>query len=329
MQDQARGLLGEPLSKAPDLPIPIVFVFDVLDKCEGGGRQVMIVLANTLIYSASNLRAKIFIVNHFEPEIRSMFESIHHKPHRLHDIEGLAVKGNIRAYFVHSFMQIWQQRHNPLLANWPSEEEIAALVEHAGVLFIFAATVIKYIDVLAPPEPRIRALLLAEVVYDDRCKLLDDLYLQVIRSEIDDKLDIASQELQRTHLRKIVATIVVLPDPLPAHALSQLIGLEFLEIVDMLGALRAVLLFLDDMLAETTGVVQLLHPSSPDFIVNASRCTDPCFLVDPPSHHAAAATWCLDRMGDENRGSTHPNERTYPVSTICSDLDRSKHDCFW
>ena len=64
-----------------------------------------------------------------------------------------------------------------------------------------------------------------------------------------------------------------------------------------------------------TGVIQIIHPSFPDFLVDSSRCTRTDLLVQPREHHPVLAKRCLKIMSsflgsgtsnisDSNRGDS-------------------------
>ncbi|KAF7503298.1 hypothetical protein GJ744_004020 [Endocarpon pusillum] len=61
----------------------------------------------------------------------------------LHEVQKSTIKHDIRYFLEHELSAIRQARS--LSPNWPTKEQVQALVELAVPLFIFAATVCRYV----------------------------------------------------------------------------------------------------------------------------------------------------------------------------------------
>jgi len=121
-----------------DVMVVPVIVLDALDECSDQS-LVAELLAMILKHSAS-LPVKFFITS--RPEIR-LKESFHkswaHSNFILHEVEKEIVKADIelyiKAYLLDGLIRL----------DWPPQAEVESLVNMAGTLFIYAATVCKYI----------------------------------------------------------------------------------------------------------------------------------------------------------------------------------------
>ncbi|KAG8940928.1 hypothetical protein FRC03_005007, partial [Tulasnella sp. 419] len=143
MRTQLEKLIIEPLQKVPINEAPrssVVIVIDALDECNDVDRVIdrIIILASEL--PSLPFRFKIFITSRADPHISNTFTSSPMAPitraFLLHDIEKSIVKGDIRLYLSHHLTKIAERYSIPL--PWPSQEQLTALVDRAGDLFIFA-----------------------------------------------------------------------------------------------------------------------------------------------------------------------------------------------
>jgi hypothetical protein len=303
VREQARRLLTEALSGLSS-PVPrVLIILDALDECdkvddvEGG--ELLPVLFDCL--GELPLTTKILITSRDEPSIRSMFaadESDH--PTRtlaLHtDIEARIVNTDLSLYFAHELGRIGKATGN---MTWPPPEVIEELVLRAGTLFVYAATVVNYIS----SGRRFSSLqeLLAEVLAGTLHEAghrwqLDRLYFQILMKASSD-VGLYSDR-QRVQVLEVVASLVLLQEPLPSDAIARLAN----KPRALIDCLESVLLRSED------GKVRLFHPSFADFVGDPKRCmnlsfpanegtvTGISFLVLPEEHHHQLACRCLAVM---------------------------------
>jgi hypothetical protein len=148
---QVEQLLEKPLKRLGTVLVPIVLVIDALDECdmEAGreGGDLLPLLARVVRQLPRTV--KLFITSREESTISRMFTDIQnthggHDAVRLHLIDDFIVKSDIRRFFVARFEEIAKHFSHLKKAAWPSEEELNELLVRAGVLFIYAATVIRF-----------------------------------------------------------------------------------------------------------------------------------------------------------------------------------------
>jgi hypothetical protein len=131
----------------------LVLVIDAIDECTNdnrgrpGGELLPILLRGLPQLSG---RVKLLFTSRAEPELRLMIDSAalgsQHTVMQLHDLNSALVRSDIRTYLTRSFANIVTARPDLSLMNWPSNEDIDMLGNLADVLFVFAATVVRFVD---------------------------------------------------------------------------------------------------------------------------------------------------------------------------------------
>ena len=119
----------------------LVVVLDALDECSNQSHVAE--LLSVILKHSTSLPVKFFITSHPEIKLKQCFdESWAHSKFILCEVEKDVVKADIELYIEACLLdgQSGLNRH-----DWPSQVELGKLVNLAGSLFIYAATVCKYI----------------------------------------------------------------------------------------------------------------------------------------------------------------------------------------
>lgn len=289
LADQVIQLLAEPLNEenydGPDLVIAI----DAFDECElrneREGGQLLPALLNAI--DKSPFPVRLFITSRGDV----LREYQDHRVVRLQDIESQIVEGDICLYLHDEFRRIALARG--VSECWPSEKDIKTIAKRASLLFVYAVTVVRYIEHRTlDPTARLRMILDSNnagglVQYT----LVDDLYTQVLVDALpgQDGDGAIEEEL----LRSIVGTLVLLRDPLTIEGVAKLLGQSVPIVRAIIGRLSPILHF------NETEPIRLFHPSFTDFIVDPSRCRDPRFRINVADHHGFLAARCLFVMNSK------------------------------
>jgi hypothetical protein len=302
LKEQILSLVVDPLRKRTDVLEQIVLVLDALDECdkENGyeGGQLLPLLIEALIEFPT---VRLFVTSRDQVSIGAMFASVVRKRPgasetvALHNIEQAIVQTDIHAYLVSSFRSIsadWLGEPLALSDEWPSGHDLQELLRRAGVLFIYAATVVRHVrgePGIGDPGERLRDLLAdrqedASYQYD----MLDRLY----RDMLIKATDISTEDPARfrQHLRDVLGALALVQEPATTSALAQLLGLNATRVSDVLRRAAAVVVL------ETDEPVRLFHPSFRDFISNRDRCRDDILHVDVGQQHLRLALCCLRLM---------------------------------
>jgi hypothetical protein len=288
-------LIASPLSSSRDTgnsDSVVVLVIEALDECLMVGNLEGGQLVPLLVSALKTQPVKLLITSRMESSILDMFALLAPVSVRLHDIDKGRVASDIRRYFEDSFATI-RRSHRITDTDWPSAFAVEDLTEKAGHLFIYASTVVRYVG-NHQHNPRTR---LAQVLQPgisssvSPYRLVDDLYLQVLRSAVETTED--DEELLCRRLRLILGAVIFLQTPLAPSVLATLLTIDIHELTIVLRCLSAVLIPTMDQ------PIRLFHPSFQDFIVNAARCRDTRFRLDPGEHHQLLAARCLAVMNNQ------------------------------
>jgi hypothetical protein len=191
------------------------------------------------------------------------------------------------------------------------------LVERCGGLFIYAATIIRYIDIegVSPVTRLLDVLIPSNESNPGHQEELDKLYLQILEAGVNAKLSAPEQKIQIDMIKNVAGTIVSIQDPQSIPTIIALLGGDGFDIRMTLGKLHAVLLLPDYLSANEHESVRILHPSFRDFLSDPKRCGRQIF-VDAPIHHAFLARRCLEVMNEQLK---------YDICGI-GDPFKSRHD---
>jgi hypothetical protein len=176
-----------------------------------------------------------------------------------------------------------------LASDWPSKQQILALVELAVPLFIYAATVCRYVGSKggSPTAFLNKVLQYRKATFSQ----LDRTYLPVL----DQLLSEQEEDEKETWLqafREVVGSVVVLESPLSAVSLARLLQVSQEEIQCRLDSLHSVLSVPDSK--DTP--VRLLHLSFREFLVDPQKQGKSLFWVDKKRTHQKLASRCLELM---------------------------------
>ncbi|CAE6502231.1 unnamed protein product [Rhizoctonia solani] len=276
---QFERLIVGPLLKVSDaIPTDALVVIDALDECsDTRGTQLVLEL---LFRHATGLPVKFFVTSRPEPSISNRVDSakdIYRFVLHLHDVEESLVQEDIHTYLVDELKPI---KVKP--------DDIERLTIRAGCLFIFAATVVRYIepyDTTVDHGERLAAIIGAHTEAEGKAyRELDELYLAILSQALSTKG--SEGEMRRLVLR----TLICAREPLDISALTELTGYRSEETV------RLALLPLQSVLrvAADTRVVSALHASFSDFMLNPDRSKE--FHSDISKQNTYMATRCFEIM---------------------------------
>lgn len=307
VREQFEKLVQEPLSKATattSFRLPVVIVIDALDECEKEADIKLLLLLFSNLRFANNLCVRVLVTSRPELPVRLGFSSIGnaHKELVLHEIPPPIVKHDISIFLRHEFANIRNNFNGDaaeelkLPANWPGEANLEKLTMAAVPLFIFAATLCRFINdrYLGNPDELLRNVL--KVSGAGQGSKLDMAYSPVLKQQVvnrsgDERLDIIGS------FRLVVGTIVTLANPLSTRALALLLDIHINEVVTRLSALHSVL----DVPDTLDAPVRLLHLSFRDYLVCLENRELVDFRVDERHTHESLAKHCLRIMSGSLR----------------------------
>lgn len=284
LRSQFQQLIVEPI-RMLESPIssPMVVVVDAIDECEDEDLGMEII---TLIASAQKntmLPLQFLFTSRPEPYIAAKFGDIQisHNIHTfsLHDFDA---QDDIRVFLLHRFNEISIKRHAVIRNDtWPQAADVETLVRRASGLFIYAATVMQFIDDRRDnPVRRLKQILEVELNASPAAYAgLDQLYVQI--------LDAAADVIV---LRKVLGVIATLYDPISLAELKDLLSHESDDVSLTLEGLHSIIF----IPAEEDKPVSIYHESLRDFLKDNQRSTKYC--VDLPACHGIIGHSVLNLM---------------------------------
>ena len=288
---QLKELIVDPLSATN---ISCVIVVDALDECVDD--QPASALLSVLGRHVKNLRSvKFFIAGRPEPLIRTGFRLPLLEPitqiFLLHEVELSDVNEDIRLFLQEKLTAIAKRRSDFDVSNpWPRDQDLATLTRKSSGLFIFAATLARFIE-SEHHEPNERLQLIVaqsdSTIYEGRAGV-DPLYTQVLEHAFLGIKDTAVF----TNLRRVLAAVILAFNPLSREQIAKILGVSARLITTTLRHLHSVLLIPDEDFKE----IRIFHKSFPDFLQDPDRCSDPKFLIYAPTHHGDMALSCLELL---------------------------------
>lgn len=307
---RVKACIGEALEKNPDIPYqnrqrqmselligpllasniegPIIVVVDALDECEPKHAQELLSLI--LICAKRVPFLRFLITSRPEPHISKILspnttlEAVF-----LHNVEEHVITADIKCYLQAELTRIAREFDISSSLAWPSPVDVTSLVEKSGKLFVYAATVIRFIadEEVWSPVSQLRIALGSETAKDAKPHAkLDELYLEVLRNTI--------KESQRKdlveRLRHVVGAIILLRNPLPIASLASLLNVPKSDVIAALRRLHSLII------QSGQNPPRIYHKSFPDFITDPSRCPDLDFLIVRSAQHSQLAQHCFTTM---------------------------------
>ena len=288
---QLEDLIVNPLSSSN---ISCVIVVDALDECvdDQPASAILSVLGRHVQQLSS---AKFFITGRPEPRIRSGFRLPLLKPltqiFLLHEVKMSSVDGDISLYLQEKLTAVSKRRSDLDLSDpWPCGEDLIALTKKSSGFFIFASTLVRFIE-SEHHEPNERLQLIitpSDSTFHEGRAGIDPLYTQILTHAF---LDVKDTTVF-TRLRRVLGAVVLAFNPLSRIQIAGILGIDASLIARSLRHLHSVILVPTEDFKE----IRVFHKSFPDFLQDPGRCSDLKFFVDSSVHHGDIALDCLELL---------------------------------
>ncbi|KAF8741207.1 WD40 repeat-like protein, partial [Rhizoctonia solani] len=281
-------LLAGPLKKAGgDKLTNQVVVIDALDECNDP--KGVVTILEMLFRHAPQLPIKFFVTSRPEPGI---YETMKARPESqagmiLHEIDQSLVSADIELYL---------KEELAFVSPCVSDADIKQLVERSGALFIYAATLVRYIRPVKhhdDPNKRLQSVLsmTSGLELGHVKQPMDMLYRAVLKSAHDEDLD----DSEREDVRMVLRTVLFAQEPISVETIAILADIDNTDRVEYaLSLLRSVVFY-----SESTHLVSILHTSFSDFIFEKTRSEE--YFCDTMEHSPALANRCFQVMEKQLR----------------------------
>jgi hypothetical protein len=145
MSVQMQSLIVAPCLSESNIQLPVVLI-DGLDECEGHlvQQEILRLIAQSM---RKHLPLKFLIASRPEPDIRKIFEDPLYKG-LYHPFNVEQSFEDIKKYLRHEFTRIHRDHETmaTVAMPWPSQEIFDQFVNKSSGYFIYASTVIKFVD---------------------------------------------------------------------------------------------------------------------------------------------------------------------------------------
>jgi hypothetical protein len=283
--NQLRRLLSEPFRHITE-PITdtLIVVIDALDECSNWASEIRLFLEQICnFFSNKTIPLKLFLTSRPEdvisrtitplkPSSTSEWSVVH-----IHDIEKSVVQADIKVYVEDELTEIATTRS--LDEGWPPSTEVEVVVGNANRLFIYAATVIRYVG-FDSGDPRRRLSQLASTSRGRKgasqtsslvTELIDELYRVILERALDGK-----NPEEYLVARMVLKLIICAQTPLTITGIVDLLNAsDVLEIEILPGDVRTALGLLPSVISipkDDGDVATTFHASFPDFLFDDRRC---------------------------------------------------------
>jgi hypothetical protein len=295
--EQTRCLLARPSPLQPVVGNSTIVVIDALDELDETANETGDLVA-LLVSALKEQAVKLVVTSRNEPRISSRLSGFTNDTLKLHRMEQSSVWTDVRTFYETHFRQLKASRRLNV-TDWPSSTDLDVLTNRTGYLFVYAATIVKFVS--APrfsPVQRLHSILAAHhepfqghVVF----YALDLLYTQIIESAVMIEGD--TSDHLRNRVKRLIGAIIVLQHPLQLRSIaSLLLALDDTcsedEVRSDLESLASVIPVPDS----ETDTVEIFHLSFPDYMQDPKRSKDRGLTICSSNAHLDIAIACLRLM---------------------------------
>ncbi|KAJ3874902.1 hypothetical protein F5051DRAFT_472557, partial [Lentinula edodes] len=249
-----------------------VLVLDALDECQDIAKVLQPLVSAISKKELQGL--KFFITSRPEPKIQAelkAYSSSGMKEFILHNVEKDIVQNDISVYLQKELQEILS-----------GEEQLNMLTNLSQQLFVYAATVVRFVkeaDGIARREKRLHDCIENAANLKD----LNALYVEI--------LDKATEKLQDEEMQddlNIIHTIVSVGKPLTCQTIAELLHTEVESVSNLIHRLHAVF-----YLRETDGLIIIFHKSFYDFFFSFK---DSKYKYNAKTQHESLTFSCFQIM---------------------------------
>ena len=246
--------------------ISTLIIIDALDECKDE-EPASAILSLLSRYVDQIPDVKFFITGRPEPRIRSGFRLATIQPItevlRLHDVERSSVDIDIKLFFRIRLDEIAKTRSDhDFTEEWPSSADVDVLLKKAAGLFIYASTVIKFVE-SENHLPTTRLSLITsfpQSTIEEGKSGIDALYAQILEQAFHN-VHVDDKEFYKS-FRSMLGAVLLLLNPLPMKVLHVLLRAS--NIPTIFRSLHSLLLIPKSM----DDPIHVFHKSFPDFLTD-------------------------------------------------------------
>ena len=297
LRDQWKTFVLGPLSESQNTstkPQKLVFVVDAMDECDREDDIKLILQLFRELQPHRNNNLRLCVTSRPETYIRLGFSSmpeILHKDLNLSSIPRDIVEHDIFVFLKYELHRLGEKFG---LSNWPSDVCVNQLVQKCDLLFIYAATICRFIDDETDrPNERLEMILQEVHTKEPLLSGLNEMYIQILkhcitRNRVGIALERAVQRFQ-----DIIGSFIILFSTLSISALSVLLDTDVETVKVSFDPLHSLIY----VPPEQYSPLHTLHPSFRDFLLDKKICSEDYFYIQPEIAHIRLTRCCLRLLG--------------------------------
>ncbi len=181
--DPLHEVAGDPSSSDP-FHSPTVII-DGLDECDGHDFQRQILNAISTAVFTDHIQLRFLIASRPEPQISETFRTQPLGQHHYHITLDNDCFQEMRQFLRTRFDEMCKRRLDLMFVEhpWPSEDDLSTLVHRASGQFLYASTVVRFVDSdMAHPTHQLALLLQRRSGNAAAFSNMDELYTQILES---------------------------------------------------------------------------------------------------------------------------------------------------
>ncbi|KAM5341480.1 hypothetical protein ACJ41O_014511 [Fusarium nematophilum] len=301
-QQQLDHLVVRSLSTLDDqtfIPVRLIVVVDALDECVNRTETEELIGMLEALEDLHQVQLRLLITSRRDRHIQGSFDRITQGLYRSFILDKIRPsevgEDDITLYLTHTLAKI-AKKHG-VAPTWIDEAIIGQLSKKADGLFIYAATVCRFLDAddFTDEEARQDRL---DQIFDDEAKAdapqqkVDEIYVKVLSFPELAKSPKRTRERIFTRTGGVLGFISVLFEPVSVAPLGHLLSLPRDILDDLLKRLHSVVA-VPQIEASPLGLV---HLSFRDFLHSEERSRQLEFRVDEVEMHREIFERCLEMM---------------------------------
>lgn len=292
VEKQFKELLLQPLlglEQSNRRARPIVVVIDALDECEQTIDIEKVLKLLPQVTQVESIRLQFFLTSRPELSTYLGFGKIEERNRRsmvLHEVIRPTIERDISLFLTYQFREIQERRHELRQRDWPGKDTLQDLVAISVPLFIFAATVCRFVGQRGfSPQKRLVDLLQDPATNSG--SVMARIYLPILKQPLK---GLANEDVKNfmQQFHDVLGVIIILADSLSISTLTQVCDIEEDVMRNTLEPFRSVLSVPDD----SNVPVKTLHLSFRDFLLE----TKTSFHVDGEEVHKKLVFQCFRIM---------------------------------
>src|ERR1700722_13841516 len=287
-----------------------IIVLDALDECGSDpsqSKQRQIFMDTLIKWSRLHPSFKLVITSRDQNITSSFREVCHHIPIATGNLVSHETRLDMQTFFERRFADIASQ--DPSLQSWPGMSIIRQLADRAAGMFIWAETVIGFLE-QGPPKDQLDLILCG--AFREQGDVIDQLYEQILRYSFRNAKVLDT-------FKRAIGAIVLGKTPLHRDWLEHFLGKQEDE-----SSINWFLQKLSSVISTRTadGRIQINHLSFTEFVCDPKRGKE--FAIDYKTHNQIMTLACFKIMKERLRFNICELETSHAHNDKLNLTDRLK-----